>query len=742
MTPTRWFRATRTITPMLVAACAITLSRADADPRRDAPIDSTSLAPPLAPPAPASPASPGRVLPGPPRTIELTPGRPVGLDLEPFTILDPYAPMIIAGAEGEFETVPPDLALYRGTLAGDPDSSVFIAASARGVRGVIRSGHQTHFLTLDEAGAPRLTPASALHTDELPPDLCAVNAAGSDFRAGWPEPRRAGNGSATQGKAERDCRVADIAIDSDFEFTQRFGVDGPAAAAEYALVLLGAVSEIYRRDLNVRLNVTYLRVWADAADPWDNSATLYNQFSAYWNAHMGAVPRHSALMLSGRLDQLFAGEASVASLCDTQDAYAVATKLNGGFPYPIQNQSPANWDLFVTAHELGHNFGTLHTHEYDPPIDSCGLGDCASANTGTIMSYCHLCPAPGSGGINSVANINLNFHPRVAETILDFLDTIPCDLAIQGQSAIDDHAFAVESLPVIIDVLRNDQALSCGTVTINAFDATSANGARIDLIPARNFGRERLQYTPKIGSGTRDSFSYSVADGPGSATVTIDIEPLRAPDPTGAILPGIDTAYFVLPDVSALPNYSAMTPYEQEIVAQLNYPASVAPFAGSGRASFVGARFDAFIIAPAPGIYTLYLASDDGSRLTLGDEVLIDNDGVHTMIERSAAVGLSAGAHRVRIDFFERTRSAGLIVSWQGPGIAKQVIGPANWFQSVPCPGDRNLDAAVNIDDLNIVLSQWALTVPARTGGDENGDGIVNINDLNIILANWANTCP
>jgi len=76
-------------------------------------------------------------------------------------------------------------------------------------------------------------------------------------------------------------------------------------------------------------------------------------------------------------------------------------------------QGPANWDFMVTAHEIGHNFGSPHTHDYCPPLDECAppgyFGGCQTqqvcTNQGTIMSYCHLC----SGGL---ANVTTYFHPQ------------------------------------------------------------------------------------------------------------------------------------------------------------------------------------------------------------------------------------------------------------------------------------------------------------------------------------------
>jgi hypothetical protein len=58
-------------------------------------------------------------------------------------------------------------------------------------------------------------------------------------------------------------------------------------------------------------------------------------------------------------------------------------------------------------HELGHNFGSGHTHNggYVPVIDTCGT-TCPSqlplAKSATIMSYCHSC-------IGGMANMAYTF---------------------------------------------------------------------------------------------------------------------------------------------------------------------------------------------------------------------------------------------------------------------------------------------------------------------------------------------
>lgn len=87
-----------------------------------------------------------------------------------------------------------------------------------------------------------------------------------------------------------------------------------------------------------------------------------------------------------------------------------------------------------------------------------------------------------------------------------------------------------------------------------------------------------------------------------------------------------------------------------------------------------GISFKALINAPRDGVYTFYTSSDDGSRLWINGALVVDNDGLHTMRERSGRVTLTTGFHNIRVDFFQATGRKGLRVSWKGPLIQKQTI--------------------------------------------------------------------
>ena len=148
--------------------------------------------------------------------------------------------------------------------------------------------------------------------------------------------------------------------------------------------------------------------------------------------------------------------------------------------------------------------------------------------------------------------------------------------------------------------------------------------------------------------------------------------------------------------------------------------------------------FAGFVEVPAGGMYTFFTESDDGSRLYIGEEMVVDNDGLHGMQERSGEIALAAGKHSIRVEFFERGGGAGVITRFQGPNLSKRVIEEDRWSQPVDCPADVSGDGSVDLSDLNLVLANFGQTT---SDGDANGDGVVDLTDLNTILGAFGSTC-
>ncbi|HTK83209.1 MAG TPA: alpha-L-fucosidase, partial [Bacteroidota bacterium] len=83
---------------------------------------------------------------------------------------------------------------------------------------------------------------------------------------------------------------------------------------------------------------------------------------------------------------------------------------------------------------------------------------------------------------------------------------------------------------------------------------------------------------------------------------------------------------------------------------------------------------EATILIPYDAVYTFYTTSDDGSNLYIDGSPVVNNDGLHGMLEKKGAVALAAGPHSIRVTFFQKTGGVGLTVDYESRNIKKQHI--------------------------------------------------------------------
>jgi hypothetical protein len=187
----------------------------------------------------------------------------------------------------------------------------------------------------------------------------------------------------------------DLYIEIDDKLVEYNGDDLTTALA-YVNALVSATSAIYEYEVDTHLNVAQIEVvtrYDNAATSGDALTIMENYYSPAvgnnWKSVNGKpVDLHHALL--GR--DLGGGVAYLGAVCNTYLGFGVS----GGIVGNINSLGgDTYWDISVFAHEVGHNFGAVHTHEdRSVLVDTCGVGPCPSPLTtgsATIMSYCHLC---------------------------------------------------------------------------------------------------------------------------------------------------------------------------------------------------------------------------------------------------------------------------------------------------------------------------------------------------------------
>jgi hexosaminidase len=70
---------------------------------------------------------------------------------------------------------------------------------------------------------------------------------------------------------------------------------------------------------------------------------------------------------------------------------------------------------------------------------------------------------------------------------------------------------------------------------------------------------------------------------------------------------------------------------------------------------YIGLKFNGYIFIPETGNYTFSTLSDDGSKLFIDDELIVNNDNIHWANEAYGAVKLEKGFHKLNISYFDLT---------------------------------------------------------------------------------------
>jgi hypothetical protein len=114
-----------------------------------------------------------------------------------------------------------------------------------------------------------------------------------------------------------------------------------------------------------------------------------------------------------------------------------------------------------------------------------------------------------------------------------------------------------------------------------------------------------------------------------------------------------------------LPDMATLVPVASEVTDRIHH--AIGP-----REEHYGLRFRGYISVPQTGVYGFHLSSDDGSRLYLAGDAIVDNDGIHGTRERSGYVALEAGTHPIEVHFFQGAGGASLGLAIEGPDLERQ----------------------------------------------------------------------
>ena len=137
----------------------------------------------------------------------------------------------------------------------------------------------------------------------------------------------------------------------------------------------------------------------------------------------------------------------------------------------------------------------------------------------------------------------------------------------------------------------------------------------------------------------------------------------REPDNPAKVSKGLNYKYFK-GSYSTLPNFNSLKPVKQDSIN--NFSLSPADVSVN-----YGFSFQGYIKISQDGLYTFYLNSDDGSNLLIGNNIVVNNDGLHAAQEVHGTIGLKAGKHAITVNYFQSGGGANLNVSYSDSGFSK-----------------------------------------------------------------------
>ncbi len=288
-------------------------------------------------------------------------------------------------------------------------------------------------------------------------------------------------------------------IECDFKVYQDFSNSVPNAT-NYATGLMNNVATLYLND-SVQIGISQINIWT-SSDPYASANNTSAMLTAFATQMTNGFNGDVAHLLSRR--SVGGGIAYLGILCINQNYYK--TGLSANLSTTITPLPTYSWNSMVITHELGHNFGSPHSHACfwngnNTRIDNCAgnfnvayqEGNCNSfppdpVGGGTIMSYCHLS--------NVGINLNLGFGPGPGNLIRSEVIAgnclTPCiecnqDITISGNYATPSTESATWIQSVAATTISNS-----GTIALDADEneyilmAPANNNAFFISQPANN----------------------------------------------------------------------------------------------------------------------------------------------------------------------------------------------------------------------------------------------------------------
>lgn len=310
------------------------------------------------------------------------------------------------------------------------------------------------------------------------------------------------------------CKTVRVYFESDFYMFTKAG--STSAASTFLNGLFNVVAQLYAIEgITVKISTIFQWTTTDPYYTTTNTNTLLYNFAV--NRPPASLNGDIAHLVSARNTSI-GGIGYVGVFCNTAVRHAFSSIY-----YQYSALPTYSWSVYCITHEMGHNFGSRHTHwcGWSLPngttgrIDSCyaGEGTCGTTTKptkGTIMSYCHLT----SQGVD----FNLGFGTLPGKAIRDGLTAATC---ISGSGCLGTATLRADSSSnldknynLTLSIPANHNAASWevleGTSVIRTGTLSNQNAATIS-IPVTGKSNGTYSYSARLISGTNSTTSATIS---------------------------------------------------------------------------------------------------------------------------------------------------------------------------------------------------------------------------------------
>jgi tripartite motif-containing protein 71 len=230
-----------------------------------------------------------------------------------------------------------------------------------------------------------------------------------------------------------------------------------------------------------------------------------------------------------------------------------------------------------------------------------------------------------------------------------------------------------------------------------------------------DFGEVQLEILAKDGRGLFNLDFLQIPATQGNAVLKISRSPLTDEDflsvwywlvatgdpgiqfGNGVINPAVVESTFAYDGNNGVPGltgvYFGNTNFEGQSVTRVDQSVNIRPAASSEsldgpfQSEQLSVRWSGVLLPSETGRHRLFFTSDDGIRVWVNEQLVIERWWPHAPTEDAAEVDLTANNPvPIRIEYYDQGGTRAAQLSWQPPGKQKEIIPLTNLFTGVKAP--------------------------------------------------------